>query len=62
MTKGGCAALSLGGAAINVNRNANQVYGGAPVTAARPITNNASGPRVKPLLAEIERVIRSAKK
>jgi lipid-binding SYLF domain-containing protein len=62
MTKGLFAGLSLEGAAITVDRNANQVYWGTPVTAAQALNKSASGPRVKPLLAEIERIIRTAKK
>lgn len=62
MTKGLFAGLSLEGAAITVDRNANQVYWGTAVTAAQALNKSASGPRVKPLLAEIERIIRTAKK
>jgi lipid-binding SYLF domain-containing protein len=48
MTKGLFAGLSLEGAAITVDRNANQVYWGSPVTAAQALNKNASGPRSNP--------------
>jgi lipid-binding SYLF domain-containing protein len=62
MTKGLFAGISLEGAAITVDRNANQVYWDSPVSAAQALNKSASGPRIKPLVAEIERIIRTAKK
>jgi lipid-binding SYLF domain-containing protein len=61
MTKGLFAGISLEGAAIAVDKNANQVYWGAPVSPSQAFNKSASGPKVRPLLAEIERIIRTAK-
>ena len=61
MTKGLFAGLSLEGAAITVDHNANQVYWGSPTTASKALNKRATGSKITPLINEIEKVIRSAK-
>jgi len=61
MTKGLFAGLSLEGAAITVDKNANQVYWGTPTTAGTALNKRATGSKITPLINEIERIIRNAK-
>jgi len=61
MTKGLFAGLSLEGAAITVDENANQVYWGSPVSAKAALDKSAASAEIKPLLAELDKLIREAR-
>ena len=60
MTKGLFAGLSLEGAAVNVDKNANQVYWGKPYSAESAFNTVASKNEIKQLILELEKVMRRA--
>ena len=60
MTKGLFAGISLEGAAINVDQSANEVYWGKPTSAEAALKNPANSVQIKPLIAEIRKLIREA--
>lgn len=61
MTKGLFAGVSLKGAAVTVDQNANDVYWGKPTSADDAFKRSASSADIKPLIAELEKLIRDAK-
>lgn len=61
MTKGLFAGVSLEGAAINVDRNANQVYWGKPFSAGNALNSAATKKREKQLVMELEKIMKQAK-
>ncbi len=61
MTKGLFAGISLEGAAINVDQSANEVYWGKPTSADAALKNSATSAKIKPLIAEINKLIHDAK-
>lgn len=61
MAKGLFAGISLKGAAVTVDQNANNVYWGKPTSANDALNKRASSADIKPLIAELERLIRKAK-
>ena len=60
MTKGLFAGLSLEGAAVNVDKNANQVYWGKHYSAENAFNTVASKNEIKQLILELEKVMRRA--
>ena len=61
MTKGLFAGISLEGAAVNVDESANEVYYGKPTNATAALNSAATSAQIKPLIAEINKLIRAAK-
>lgn len=61
IAKGLFAGMSLEGAAINVDENANTVYWGKPTTAAQALKQRASSAKINSLIKELEKVIKEAK-
>lgn len=61
MTKGLFAGISLEGAAVNVDESANEVYYGKPTSATAALNSAATSAQIKPLIAEINKLIREAK-
>ena len=61
MTKGLFAGISLKGAAVSVSENTNEVYWGKPTSAEEAFGRSASSAAIKPLIAELEKLIREAK-
>lgn len=61
MTKGLFAGVSLEGAAINVDRNANQAYWGKPFSAGNALNSAATKNEIKQLVIELEKIMKRAK-
>ena len=61
MTKGLFAGISLEGAAINVDRNANQVYWGKPFSAEKALNSPATKSEIKQVVMELEKIMKQAK-
>lgn len=61
ITKGLFAGMSLEGAAINVDDNANTVYWGKPTTASQALKKGATSNKIKTLINELQKVIKEAK-
>jgi lipid-binding SYLF domain-containing protein len=57
IAKGLFAGMSLEGAVVRVDRNANSAYWGASVTAPQALKRNASDSRILPVLRELERIM-----
>jgi lipid-binding SYLF domain-containing protein len=53
--------MSLEGAAINVDDNANTVYWGKPTTASQALKKGATSNKIKTLINELQKVIKEAK-
>ena len=49
------------GAAVNVDESANEVYYGKPTSATAALNSAATSAQIKPLIAEINKLIREAK-
>ncbi len=61
MSKGLFAGLSLEGAAVSVDENANTVYWGSSLSARQALGKSAQSPKIQPLLKELNALIRKAK-
>ena len=61
MSKGLFAGMSLEGAGLNVDENANQVYWGAVMSPKAALDKGATDKRIKPLIFEIEKLLKKSK-
>jgi len=61
MSKGLFAGMSLEGAGLNADENANQVYWGKETSPKTALNERAVDKRIKPLLKEIEKLLKKAK-
>lgn len=61
IAKGLFAGMSLEGAVIRVDRNANAAYWGGPVTAPQALKKRATDSRILPVLRELEQIMRKTK-
>ena len=61
MTKGLFAGISLEGAAINVDRNTNQVYWGKAFSAENALNTAATKTEIKQLVFELEQIMKQGK-
>ncbi len=62
MTKGLFAGVSVGGSVINQNRDANRAYWGRDMSTKAALKRSANDKRVKPLIAELKKLINKAPK
>lgn len=60
MSKGLFAGMSLEGAGLNVDENANQVYWGAVMSPKAALDRGATDKRIKPLIFEIEKLLKKS--
>ncbi|HCA40435.1 MAG TPA: hypothetical protein DEP01_02280 [Aminobacterium sp.] len=61
IAKGLFAGMSLEGAAVNVDDNANHVYWGKTITAAQALDRRASSAKIQPLIQALNKLIKEAK-
>ena len=61
MSKGLFAGLSLEGAAVSVDENANRAYWGSPMTSRQAMDKRATSSKMQALLKELNALIRKAK-
>jgi lipid-binding SYLF domain-containing protein len=60
MTKGLFAGVALSGSTINVNRDANKAYWGKTIEAKDALNKQASGAKINPLVAELNKLMKLA--
>jgi lipid-binding SYLF domain-containing protein len=60
MSKGLFAGMSIEGAGLNEDENANHVYWGSSVSARSALNKRATDKRITPLIREIEKLMKKA--